>query len=326
LPAPTREQLLARAEEVKAQKNLSDPERAGADLTAAMEQRDAADSAFNKALQAAAAAAEDVPALRTQLEGVQDQMDVAAVEMVIGAGSRRQALRDDMSGSAHAALAPVESNPQYAVGMLQKIKDDDLPVITDSIQMPRNSVKKGFEALLATDSGAGAVVLAFTEQTWTHFGVDGGNRQQASKMIRELLSRVPLGGDKVWDGKAPPGGGKCSWFLLTSEDRAALVGQAQATTVNELNSAIATNSSKSRKAAAFSEGREAALRELRDNGIDACPTCQACVLDPDDPDYATRNALVYEVSTAHAVQDIMCQCGGLHGPSAHDTDGTDPSA
>jgi hypothetical protein len=142
LPAPTREQLLARAEEVKAQKNLSDPERAGADLTAAMEQRDAADSAFNKALQAAAAAAEDVPALRTQLEGVQDQMDVAAVEMVLGAGSRRQALRDDMSGSAHAALAPVESNPQYAVGMLQKIKDDDLPVITDSIQMPRNSVKK----------------------------------------------------------------------------------------------------------------------------------------------------------------------------------------
>ena len=298
LPAPTEEQLVARRKEVAAVK------KAGGDsssvLEEAMAQREEADKAIKAALDAAAAAAATSSngSLRQQLEDAQARLGEAAVDAVVQAGPERQRRREIMDGPAPEQLGP---QPTWKESLLQKLACDEVPVTA-----PQDAPKSVCKALntFTEEHGDGCLIFATTPETYDALGVpDVSKRAGAGWLVHELIRRVPEAEKEVKLNLISPGGStKYTWCVLSLEGRRALVTAAQETTVGELDSAVRVRSEQSI--------RKSAMEQLAAQGLHECPTCYSPILDPNDPQYNEKDALIQSIGKRGAV---LSRCGCAHG-------------
>ena len=107
-------------------------------------------------------------------------------------------------------------------------------------------------------------------------------------MLHELVRLVPDEEKEVKLNLAyPHGGTKHSWFVLSPTGCTALVTAAREATVEDLDSAVRMRSNETM--------RKDAMTSLAEQGLHECPTCFGPVLDPNDPEYAEKDALIQRI-------------------------------
>ena len=183
--------------------------------------------------------------------------------------------------------------------MLLQIANGDLPT-TEPTNTPK-SVRKALQAFTAK-CGNGCIILATTPETYAALGVpDVKGRAEAGWMLHELVRRVPEDEKEVKLNLYPSGGGstKYTWCVLSPRGRAELATAAHATTVAGLDSAVRSRSTETI--------RKRAMEELAAQGLHECPECCGPVLDPDDEQYAEKDALIQRIGKRGAVLNA-CEC------------------
>lgn len=164
---------------------------------------------------------------------------------------------------------------------------------------PRNSVKKFYQR-----QASGAIIISTTPRAMTHLSVPDTMRKHAAKMLHSLVNSLPENERRVFVNKSAPGGTtKYSWFVVTAAGIRALGDAARMTNPNELNSIIQLDEQNSRRSK-----REAVHRELREQGLDECPTCHMYVPDPDDPHYAERVEAINHLGQCECTHLEQCRC------------------
>ena len=195
--------------------------------------------------------------------------------------------------------SPAGPPPSWKEAMLAQIARGELPS-TDADNAPK-SVRKALRTF-AADHGHGCIIFATTPESYEALGVpDVAGRAAAGWMVHQLMRDVP-DEEKVEKCNLPPpkGSTKYTWWVLSPAGHEALAAHARETTVANLDSAV--------RVRCVASIRENAMRELADQGIHECPTCYGPVLDPDDPEYEEKDALMQRIGERGAVL-TRCNCG-----------------
>lgn len=183
--------------------------------------------------------------------------------------------------------------------MLVQIANGELPT-TEPTNAPK-SVQKALQAFTA-ERGEGCIILATTPETYAALGVpDVNSRKDAGWMLHELMRRVSEEEKEVKLNLYPSGGGstKYAWFILSPKGRTELATAAHATTVADLDSAVRSRSTETI--------RRQAMEQLTAQGLHECPECFGPVLDPNDVQYAEKDALIQRIGKRGTVLEC-CKC------------------
>ena len=195
------------------------------------------------------------------------------------------------------SLALATPPTHWAAPMLKILADGALPYGTDMwYNAPRNSVRRSYQ-----QQPGGAMILSTTPNAMARLNVPSNMRKYAAKMLHQLIDRVPEGEKGVFINKPAPGETtKYSWFVVTAVGKSALMDVARSTSANELNSVV-------RHGAEMSK-RQAVHRELREQGLEECPTCHMFVPDPDDPHYEERVEAMNHLGQCECMHLEHCRC------------------
>ena len=189
---------------------------------------------------------------------------------------------------------------QWKDALRLKLANDEIPIT--AVDGAPKSVCKALDAF-TEKHGEGCIILATTPSTYSALGVPSVNdRAAAGWMLQELLRRVSDQEKSVHPNLVSPGGStKHTWFILTPAGRAELAAAARDSTVSKLDSAVRMRSE--------ATIRKQAMEKLAAQGLHECPECLGPVLDPNDPQYADKDALIQQIGK-HGTVLKQCECKG----------------
>lgn len=199
-----------------------------------------------------------------------------------------------------AAAAAGGAAREWKDALRRKLANGELPTTEPSVAPP--SVRKALETFKDAH-GDGCIILATTSDTYTALGVpDAKGRKDAGWMLHELMRHVPDEEKEVKPNLCLGGGStKYSWFILSPVGCTALAAEAREATVEGLDSAVRMRSNETM--------RKKAMASLAEQGLHECPTCKGPVLDPNDAQYAEKDALIQRIGEHGAVLQ-KCKCKG----------------